>query len=115
MKTLTVKRAMCVLPAAAVQLPTILRAPPSTHSLVYRADPRGHVTLTAMVNGAPMRFLADTGASRVTLTADDARAVGIARVQPAIANRKRLSSRSSGNAARDPPRAAFDRQLSCRR
>ena len=66
-------------PAAAVQLPTILRARPSTHSLVYRADSRGHVALTAMVNGAPIRFLVDTGASRVTLTADDARVAGIGR------------------------------------
>src|SRR5271165_5907126 len=57
--------------------PTILRAAPSTHSLVYRADLRGHVALTALVNGAPVRFLVDTGASRVTLTLDDARAAGI--------------------------------------
>ena len=67
------------LPATGVQLPTVLRAGPSTHSLVYRADPRGHVALTAMVNGAPVRFLVDTGASRVTLTAEDARAAGIGR------------------------------------
>jgi clan AA aspartic protease (TIGR02281 family) len=64
-------------PSTGVQAPTVLRAGPSTHSLVYRADPRGHVALTAMVNGTPVRFLVDTGASRVTLTAVDARAVGI--------------------------------------
>jgi aspartyl protease family protein len=58
-------------------LPTILRAAPSPHSLVYRADPRGHVALRALVNGAPVRFLVDTGASLVTLTLDDARAAGI--------------------------------------
>jgi predicted aspartyl protease len=40
-------------------------------------DPRGHVALIALVNGVPVRFLVDTGASRVTLTLDDARAVGI--------------------------------------
>jgi aspartyl protease family protein len=45
-------------------------------TLVYRTDQRGHVALTAMVNGAPVRFLVDTGASRVTLTAEDARAAG---------------------------------------
>ncbi len=56
---------------------TILRAIPSAHTLVYRTDERGHVALTAMVNGAPVRFLVDTGASRVTLTAEDARAAGI--------------------------------------
>jgi clan AA aspartic protease (TIGR02281 family) len=57
--------------------PTILRAGPAVRSLVYRTDQRGHVALTAMVNGAPVRFLVDTGASRVTLTAEDARAAGI--------------------------------------
>jgi aspartyl protease family protein len=45
--------------------------------LTYRADPRGHVALVALVNGAPVRFLVDTGASRVTLTTEDARAAGI--------------------------------------
>jgi len=62
-----------------VQLPTILRPGPSTHALVFRADPRGHVALTALVNGAPVRFLVDTGASRVTLTSEDARNAGIGR------------------------------------
>ncbi|HXO90614.1 MAG TPA: TIGR02281 family clan AA aspartic protease, partial [Stellaceae bacterium] len=57
--------------------PTILRAGPAVRTLVYRTDQRGHVALTAMVNGAPVRFLVDTGASRVTLTAEDARAAGI--------------------------------------
>ena len=64
-------------PSTGVQAPTVLRAGPATHSLVYRTDQRGHVALTAMVNGAPVRFLVDTGASRVTLTAEDARAAGI--------------------------------------
>jgi len=58
-------------------VPTILRAGPAVRTLVYRTDARGHVALTAMVNGAPVRFLVDTGASRVTLTAEDARAAGI--------------------------------------
>jgi len=66
-------------PSTGVRTPTVLRAGPSTHSLVYRADPRGHVALTALVNGAPVRFLVDTGASRVTLTAEDARAAGVDR------------------------------------
>ena len=64
-------------PGSGVPLPTILRAVPSTHTLVYRADTRGHVAITALVNGAPVRFLVDTGASRVTLTHDDASAAGI--------------------------------------
>jgi aspartyl protease family protein len=64
-------------PTAPVPLPTILRPGPSTHTLVYRAGPLGHVVLTAAVNGAPVRFLVDTGASTVALSAADARAVGI--------------------------------------
>ena len=62
---------------ATAPLPTILRPGPSTHTLVYRAGPLGHVVLTASVNGAPVRFLVDTGASTVALSAADARAVGI--------------------------------------
>jgi aspartyl protease family protein len=64
-------------PAAAVPLPTVLRPGPSTHTLVYRAGPLGHVVLTASVNGAPVRFLVDTGASTVALSPADARAAGI--------------------------------------
>jgi aspartyl protease family protein len=56
----------------------ILR-PKVSGRLVYRADPRGHVVLTAVANGAPVRFLIDTGASLVALTPDDARTAGIAR------------------------------------
>jgi clan AA aspartic protease (TIGR02281 family) len=64
-------------PAPAVPLPTVLRPGPSTHTLVYRAGPLGHVVLTASVNGAPIRFLVDTGASTVALSPADARAAGI--------------------------------------
>jgi clan AA aspartic protease (TIGR02281 family) len=60
-----------------VPLPTILRPAPSAHRLVYRADPLGHFSLTAAVNGAPVQFLVDTGASLVTLTPADARVAGI--------------------------------------
>jgi aspartyl protease family protein len=55
---------------------TVLR-PSSNRTLVYRADRRGHFILTAAVNGAPTRFVVDTGASLVALTLDDARAAGI--------------------------------------
>jgi clan AA aspartic protease (TIGR02281 family) len=65
------------IPPAAPTLPTILRPGPSTHTLVYRAGPLGHVVLTASVNGAPVRFLVDTGASTVALSPADARAAGI--------------------------------------
>ena len=61
--------------AAAV---AILR-PPVSNRLVYHADPRGHVLLTAAANGAPVRFMVDTGATLVVLNPDDARAAGIRR------------------------------------
>lgn len=53
-------------------------AAPPTDTLVYRADARGQVMLDAWVNGAPVRFLLDTGASKVALTAEAARAAGYA-------------------------------------
>jgi clan AA aspartic protease (TIGR02281 family) len=64
-------------PGQGAPLPTILKAGPAVRTLVYRTDQRGHVALTAIVNGAPVRFIVDTGATRVTLTAADARAAGI--------------------------------------
>jgi aspartyl protease family protein len=45
--------------------------------LVYRADRSGHFLIEAAVNGAPVRFLVDTGATLVALTPEDARAAGI--------------------------------------
>jgi aspartyl protease family protein len=41
-----------------------------------RRDPDGLFYVHALVNGKPVRFLVDTGASVVVLTAADARAVG---------------------------------------
>lgn len=66
-------------PGRNVPAPTVLRTTPLARTLTYRTDERGHVALTAMVNGTPVRFLVDTGASRVTLTAEDARSAGIDR------------------------------------
>lgn len=86
-------------PGSGVPPATILRAVPSTHSLVYRADPRGHVAITALVNGAPVRFLVDTGASRVTLTLDDARAAGIGRGELVFSQR----SQTANGLAREAP------------
>ncbi|WP_417257405.1 retropepsin-like aspartic protease family protein [Celeribacter sp.] len=40
-------------------------------------DRSGHYVVTASVNGAPIEFLVDTGASNVVLSAEDAARVGI--------------------------------------
>jgi aspartyl protease family protein len=62
----------------APQALTILK-PPTSRTQIFRADPRGHFLVTAAANGAPLRFLVDTGASLVFLTPEDARAAGIGR------------------------------------
>jgi len=49
------------------------------NSLVFRADPQGHVLVEAYVNDAPVRFLVDTGATLVVLTSKDAAAAGFGR------------------------------------
>ena len=54
------------------------RPDPAFNTLTYPANRAGHVVIDAVVNGAPMRMLVDTGASFVTLTPADARAAGIA-------------------------------------
>jgi aspartyl protease family protein len=48
--------------------------PPRTIEL--KADRRGHFMVGAHVNGRPVSMLADTGASAVVLTQDDARRTG---------------------------------------
>jgi aspartyl protease family protein len=66
-------------PVAAMPHPAAA-APPkpvADNTLSFRTDSRGHVMLEAAVNGAPVRFMVDTGASFVTLTPDDARAAGL--------------------------------------
>lgn len=57
---------------------TVLR-PQELNRLVYRADALGHILLTARVNGAPVKFLVDTGATLVSLTPEDAEAAGLKR------------------------------------
>jgi aspartyl protease family protein len=47
------------------------------NTLSFRTDNRGHVMLEAAVNGAPIRFMVDTGASFVTLTPEAASAAGL--------------------------------------
>jgi aspartyl protease family protein len=53
-------------------------APPkSRESVTLAADTRGHFFADGMVNGLPQRFLVDTGASVVVLTAADASRLGL--------------------------------------
>ena len=52
-------------------------APVSREAVVLPADGRGHFFAEGLVNGVPLRFLVDTGASMVMLPADDARRLGI--------------------------------------
>ena len=66
-------------PAAAVALPA---SPPdrvSGNALVYHADRSGQFWIDAIVNGASVRFVVDTGAYMVTLTRSDALAAGFNR------------------------------------
>lgn len=62
-------------------------APPG--GLVVRAAQDGHFYLDAKVNGTPLRFLVDTGASSVVLSAEAARR---ARIRP---NRMEYTGRAS--------------------
>jgi aspartyl protease family protein len=66
-------------PPVAHQVPVSHSNPVPTNTLAYRADQRGHVRLEAAVNGAPTRFLVDTGASFVALSPGDAAAAGLGR------------------------------------
>jgi clan AA aspartic protease (TIGR02281 family) len=76
----------------------ILR-PIIVNQLVYHPDALGHVVLTANVNGTPVRFLVDTGATLVSLTPEDANAAGL--------NRSELSFNQSVQTGNGPAHAAF--------
>lgn len=52
--------------------------PAPANTIVVAADAQGHYFVDASVNGAPVRFLVDTGASLVALTPEDAHAAGLA-------------------------------------
>jgi aspartyl protease family protein len=63
-------------PAAAPQQPQRQDWP--ANALVFPAAADGHVYIDALVNGVPVHFLVDTGATLVSLTMKDAKAAGIA-------------------------------------
>ena len=52
-------------------------APSDRQSVTLAADPRGHFFTDGAVNGSPLRFLVDTGATVVALPAADARRLGL--------------------------------------
>lgn len=60
-------------PGAAAPAPT----PAPDQGVSFRARQGGHFVVEAKVNGAPVRFMVDTGASDVVLSAADARRIGI--------------------------------------
>jgi aspartyl protease family protein len=64
---------------AAVVVPPAQRRAPSVvpNQLQYTADASGHFFVDAVVNGAPVHFLVDTGATFVSLSPDDAAAAGL--------------------------------------
>jgi len=49
----------------------------SSASVTLAADPRGHFFSEGSINGQPMRFLVDTGATMIALPASDATRLGI--------------------------------------
>lgn len=60
------------------QTPSYAAAPPSGGSSVsLTADARGHFVTLGSINGATTRFLVDTGASFVSLSAAEAKRLGI--------------------------------------
>src|SRR5690349_2685119 len=64
------------LPLAGVMTP---RSAPTAHNeLTYRANGLGQFLVEADVNGTSLRFMVDTGATYVSLTPQDAKAIGLA-------------------------------------
>lgn len=51
---------------------------PAKGPVVLEADASGHYMVDASVDGRPVRFVVDTGATRVALSAETARRIGLA-------------------------------------
>jgi aspartyl protease family protein len=67
-------------PAIALAAPVPVATQPQSWgsgTQVFPADLQGHVYIDALVNGVPVHFLVDTGATLVSLTMNDARAAGL--------------------------------------
>lgn len=77
----------------------VLRPMDLASELTFPTDALGHIVLTANVNGVPLRFLVDTGATLVALTSADAEAAGIRRGE--------LTFDQAVQTAAGPARAAF--------
>jgi aspartyl protease family protein len=52
-------------------------SPVGLKEMVIQRQPNGHFYVDGTVNGQPIRFLVDTGATSVALTADDANRAGL--------------------------------------
>ena len=63
-------------PASIVSNPRAATAASDAWQYVVEAGPQGHFVLEAVVNGIPVTFLVDTGASEIVLTLADARRLG---------------------------------------
>jgi aspartyl protease family protein len=72
---LAASRSSPALPAPAMAVDTAVETEPEAASVAKAAD--GHYWAEAEVDGRWVRFLVDTGASAVALTADDARRLGL--------------------------------------
>lgn len=94
---------------AAAPSPQAENEPGFSGEVRLKADRRGHFVFTGKVDGRPVTFMADTGASIVALTYEDARraglspgrldfnarvstANGIAKVAPVVLSRVRVGS-----------------------
>ena len=67
----------------------------SGQSVTLAADPRGHFVSEGSINGHPMRFLVDTGATTIALPAADAIRLGINYRQGAVVRTRTAGGEAS--------------------